>query len=59
VDTNHPQVVELCSACMDVSRGAGNASSKHSNNPLALGGRETVPPYIRFTPDGKFELVTE
>jgi hypothetical protein len=51
-DTGHPQAAQIEAELNQVSGGAGNASTKHSNNPSA-GGRASYPPSIQVKPKGK------
>lgn len=47
IDTTHPQAQQLIDELKRVGQGAGSASFKHGTNH-----RDTVPPYIRISPDG-------
>jgi RHS repeat-associated protein len=51
IDAAHAQVDALIANLQRVGNGAGTAGAKWSTNPAIPGGRATVPPVIRFTPE--------
>ena len=53
IDHTHPQVNDLIAELNEVGNGAGSAGTEWSTNPAGGIGRETRPPFIRFTPEGK------
>ncbi len=52
-DTAHPNAIQIMKRLRNVGNGGGRASLNFSNNPTAPNGRITMPPYIRFTSNGR------